>query len=135
MFQYLSLSFLWRLFLVKLRVWFTDRTKSGLLRSVDSKTYELAYYHGLTPYVVRFPKSRGPSRIQMITSKKKGIAIDDAHSQSTNVTDQVRMYMGPANNFHGIPTTPSSLGYANALIFTMMDGSERTFELSDIIKL
>lgn len=129
--QFISISFLWGLLLTKLRLWFTQKTSSGLLRNVNAKHYELTYFSGEDMYIVRFPKSRGPSKIQSVSH------IDDTlypHSK-LDVTARIRKYMGPANNFHGIPTTPVALGYSGILVFTMMDGSEKKFVGGDIIQL
>ncbi len=62
--------------------------------------YELEYYYGSKNYRIVYPKRRGPrSIVQVLTS-------DDV-----DITKEVYEFLGPANNFHGIPTTPKMLGY------------------------
>jgi len=113
----------------KLRTSVSTRLETGLLRrpSTDSdiakKFYDLIYYDGTNRYVVRFPKVRGPSNISHI--------LDDT---GADVTSKIKEYLGPSHNFHGIPTTPISLGY-NGLTFVTITGKATGFQSNDRIQL
>lgn len=96
------------------------------------KFYELTYYLSEKEYTVRFPKARGPSRLQSV------LLYRDGHYDK-DVTLEVRRYMGPSNNFHGIPTTPSFLGYGEngmKLHFVLFgDENRKIFGPTDVIAL
>lgn len=90
---------------------------------VDDRHYDVAYYHGSYRYTIRFPKSRGPSRITKITTV-----------YDVDVTSIVKTFMGPCHNFHGIPTTPKMLGYAS-LTIELYGGTKKAFGADDIITI
>jgi len=76
----------------------------GYLKS-DGKYIEIDYCDGEVNYTVRFLKKRGPSKIHSIKN-----------SEGEDVTLEIKKYMGPCYNFHGIPTTPKDLGYRELTI-------------------
>lgn len=88
----------------------------------DRKTLHVGYWLEGNYYCLVTPRKRGPDRIDRITSSE----ID--------VTEDVRKYMGPYHNFHGIPTTPNLIGFTN-LTFYDIEGGERSFNDDQIIDL
>lgn len=91
--------------------------------SMYEDCYTISYWRGVNVYKVRVPKHRVVNGIRTIT-----------HS-GEDVTKDVKMYMGVLNDFHGIPTTPRSLGYPNGLMFDMMFGDSKFFEPDVVIKM
>ena len=63
-------------------------------------------------------------------SRCRILQIINQHDE--NVTDIIKPYMGPAFNFHGIPTSPSDLGYKR-LSFEMLGGEWKVYEENDLI--
>jgi hypothetical protein len=90
--------------------------------------YELEYYYGSKRYRVIYPKRRGPRPFTQVTT-----------SDDVDITNEIYEAMGPANNFHGIPTTPKMLGYPSTEVeyikMKYKDGSIREYRDSDIILL
>jgi len=90
--------------------------------------YELEYYYGSKRYRVLYPKRRGARPITQVLT-----------SDDVDITKEVYEVMGPANNFHGIPTTPKMLGYPSTEVeyikVKYKDGTIREYQDSDTILL
>lgn len=71
--------------------------------------YIIHYLYGLTWYKIMIPRERSPMIIEDIL---------DCNGDS--VKDEILPFMGPGHNFHGITTTPGSLGHDH-LTFTFLD--------------
>jgi hypothetical protein len=112
---------------LKLKIFIIERLEAGLLIKKKGNHYDLIYFDGIHKYIVRFPKHRGPSKYQRIfttTEGEGGIRQD--------VTHVIKEYAGPSHNFHGIVTTPHTLGYKN-LTFVLNSEEERHFGENDVI--
>lgn len=88
--------------------WVSSRMYVMYLFDIGLKTYpqhyELEYYHGSKRYRIIFPKrERGPRSITQVLT-----------SDNVDITKEIHEVMGPANNFHNIPTTPKMLGYSSS---------------------
>lgn len=79
--------------------------------NVESKKgkYEVTFFIDSIEYKMIFKKKRGPPSILSFEHEGK------------DVTEEIVKYMGPSNNFYGIPTTPSMLGF-DTLDVTYVDG-------------
>ena len=90
--------------------------------------YELEYYHGSKRYRIVFPKKRGTRSITQVLT-----------SDNVDITKDVHEALGPANNFHGIPTTPRMLGYPSTEVeyikMKYKDGSTREYRDIETILL
>jgi hypothetical protein len=74
-------------------------------------------------YKILIPIARGPSRVRQV--------FNQIHR---DVTDQVKEYMGPNEDFHGFNPSPSMMGY-DELHITFSDAEDKSFMANDIIKL
>lgn len=87
--------------------WVSSRMYVMYLFDIGLKTYpqhyELEYYHGSKRYRIVFPKKRGPRSITQVLT-----------SDNVDITKEVHESLGPANNFHNVPTTPKMLGYSSS---------------------
>jgi hypothetical protein len=107
---------------LKIRKTVTTYFEAGiLLTKPRTDFYDLKYYDGTNKYIVRFPKTRGPSKYSHV--------IDE---NEEDVTDIISMYAGPCHNFHGIAVTPKFLGYESLTFFYINDTSV-TFRSEDPI--
>lgn len=90
------------LLIFELRGWVTKTFSTGLMiRYRDASHTDLIYHDGSYVYTIRFPKQRGPKPFVKV--------IDE---NGNDVTDVINKFLGPHNNFHGIPTTPKMLGFS-----------------------
>ena len=112
--------------------WVRARMYVMYLFDIGIKTYpqhyELEYYHGYKRYRIVFPKKRGARPItQALTS------------DNIDITKDIHEALGPANNFHGISTTPKMLGYPSTEVeyikVRYKDGSAREYRDDEIISL
>jgi len=76
-------------------------------------------------YNIRFPKSRGPSKISKVVNI-------DRSGEQTDITELFENFAGPCHNFYTIRTTPKMLGYETLLV-TLMDDSAHIFNHDDPI--
>lgn len=113
-FMYLAISFLQK---YNLNVIKKDRFNYEINFVIDSKIY-----------CFRVKKKRGPGNVIFATENKieNGVEIDN------DVSDKLISYMGPNEDFYGIPTTPSELGLEKINVI-LSNGDERTFEPNKII--
>lgn len=102
----------------KTRMFVVELFDNGKVRDLEDKKYELTYYYHDTQYKIIMKKSIGPRKINKIFSK------------GTDVTDELRKYMGPFGDFHKTHVTPSMLGYSE-LTFHCRDKSEKLFKTDD----
>lgn len=92
--------------------------------------YELEYYHGSKRYRIVFPKrrERGPRPITQVMT-----------SDDIDITKEVHEISGPANNFHGILTSPKMLGYPSTEVeyikVKYKNGAVRTYRNDEPILL
>lgn len=94
----------------------------------DRGNYEINYVIDSRIYCIRVKKKKGPSDIIFATENKK----ENGEETSIDITDKLLSYMGPNEDFYGIPTTPSEIGLENITII-LSNGEERTFDQSKII--
>lgn len=88
---------------------------------VHKNKYEIQYVLHDTIYKVRTQVQRGPSKI---------ILIKDQHGN--DITNDMRCYLGPNEDFHGQLTTPTNLGYEKIYI-QLRNGQELEFDAHAII--
>jgi len=90
--------------------------------SIGKQQIDILYPYGIRWYKVRFNKKLGPSKIKQI------------YYNHMNVTKDIKTFMGPSNNFHGIPTTPSMLGYSS-LTVRYFNGNEKIYSDDEVIEI
>lgn len=70
-----------------------------------------------------------------IAYKKQRInRIAEVRLEENDVTQVFRRFLGPGNNFYGIPTRPSMIGMGNITV-TYTDDTVKTFGAEDVIEL
>ena len=89
--------------------------------TMDKKYCTIRYEYKDNIYKIKFER---PRNVTSILTIKDDRGID--------VTNCVKEYMGPFNNFHTIPTTPKMLGY-ETLEFTMLDNVVLKFNNDQLI--
>ncbi len=100
---------------------YTTMYHTSSLQKISSSLYSLSYEHRGKQYRVLMPVQKGPKRIVRIT--------DD---QERDVTEEVRVFLGPNEDFHQYPTTPRALGYKE-LVFQERSGMVYIFTEDDAI--
>jgi len=86
-------------------------------------TYEVQYILHDKIYKIRTHVKRGPSKIIQILDH-----LDD------DVTEDVRSYLGPNEDFHGQFICPHDIGYENLYIF-LRNGDTLSFKENDVIRI
>lgn len=112
------------LILYKTRTYILNMMATGLVvRYPPTMSYtDLVYHDGSDLYTVRFPKRRGPRPFTSVSNEK-----------GEDVSDVLIKYMGPYNNFHGIPTTPFMLGFVELSFKNSRTDTTQTFGSYDVI--
>ena len=120
--------------LKSIREYFWVRTRMHVMYIFDIglKTYphhyEMDYYHDHKSYRIIFPKRRGPRPIVQVLT-----------SDNVDITREVHEALGPANNFHNIPTTPKMLGYPSTEVehikMKYKDGMTKIYRDEEVISL
>jgi len=85
------------------------------LVEMHHKYYIVWYPYGVSWYKILIPRRRRPVLIDTITDEN-----------GNDVKKDVLAFMGPSHNFHGIATSPNTLGY-ESLTFTDLDSQSKTF--------
>lgn len=93
-----------------------------VLQMRENKCLELTYWHGSKEYKIIFPKKRGPCNIVSVKSDRK------------DITQEFKKIIGPAYNFHGIPTTPKMLGLDKDLEIEFIKGRNEVYNADELIK-
>lgn len=84
-------------------------------------TYEIHYALHDRVYKVRTQVRRGPSRIVRVLDH-----------QDRDITENVRAYLGPNEDFHGQPTRPQDMGYEGVVV-CLRGGGRLEFDLEEPI--
>ncbi len=91
------------------------------LVEMHPRYYVIHYPFGVTWYKIIVPRRKGPCLIDTVSD-----------GDGKDVKKDVRAFMGPSHNFHGMTVTPKMLGY-DSLIFTYIGGKTKIFaELDEI---
>lgn len=85
--------------------------------------YSLTYKYGSNSYKICWKGKRGPQKITQITNE-----INE------DVTQIVKAFMGPSENFHGLHLTPHDLGFESLTFYDMYGGS-KTFNSTSVLLL
>jgi hypothetical protein len=94
---------------------------------IHRNKYFVTYEFEGKPYNILVCKKRGPAKITSIYGNKE-------YEDSENVYDEIKKYLGPNYDFHGIKYTPKCLGYYS-LTFYFSDDTEQTFVDDQVINL
>lgn len=116
------LNFGYNLVTVELMNWLARVMNMGHITRTR-KTMDVSYRVNGEVYTVRFKSKLTPSKIHFISDH-----------EGNDVTKEVRRFMGPYQNFHGISTTPKFLGYKE-LTFHFIDNSFKLFNEEDEISI
>ena len=96
------------------------------LQKVSKNIYELSYKHNGADYKMFIPIKRGPRKIVRVVN-------EDDH----DITKDVRIYMGPSEDFHNTTMFPTDLNHQE-LHFHTRDGKiiscTKEEDLSEIFK-
>ena len=101
-------------------------TKVTSLIPIKKKLQMLEYTHNGNPYKIFIPIRRGPSKYLSITDK-----------YNKDVMDNVRVYLGPNEDFHGFnKITPELMGFEElSFVLSSDDNKTYTFTKYEIIQL
>lgn len=69
--------------------------------NTNTKMYKLKFYDGPQEYWILFPKNRRPISF---------IVYDE---NQNNITDEIKKYAGPGNNFYGTDIKVKDIGYSS----------------------
>lgn len=94
------------------------------LEKLSRHKYVCKYQYQDYVYKIPLTIQRGPTNIVSV--------IDTIHNQ--DVTDQVKPYLDPNGNCHGLSLTAQDIGYIKLCILTH-DGQMHTFEKNQIIRV
>lgn len=86
------------------------QTLNKSVKKVNKDLYEITYVLDEQEYKFYVKKKRGPKRLVSVLDEK-----------GNNVTEDVRVYIGPNEDGHGYEITPSMMGY-NKLRFEVVGG-------------
>jgi hypothetical protein len=117
--KYISVNLFASIVKSKLRPYFIDEGIGVVIR--NDRICKVSYEDAGRIYDIVFPVKRGPSNISR---------IEDGNGN--DVTEEVRRVMGVGNNFHGIATTPTMIGY-ETIIIVKMNGDIFRYENNDVI--
>jgi hypothetical protein len=93
----------------------------------------LDYRDGSQEYTIAFPRVRGPAKFTHVVGSTSSAPGQGPGAEGNEVvTDIIKKFAGPSHNFHGIPTTPSMLGF-QFLTFHYRNGDARWFDRDDVI--
>lgn len=99
----------------------------GVGYAVDCEgAFKVNYYMNDLLYTVVVKKNRSRCIAHIYTAKTPEIA---------DITHDLRYFMGPYGNFHGIPTTPKMLGLAHGVTISYKNLAEKIYyKIDDVIK-
>jgi len=107
------------------RIYISSIFSTGvLIRYKHSPYTDLIYQDGFDLYTIRFPKQRGLKPFTRVRNEK-----------GEDVSNILNKYLGPYNNFHGVQTTPTMLGFSKLEFENSRTDKIQTFESDDIIIL
>lgn len=92
----------------------------------ENGMYHLVYYDSTRKFRMVFPK------------QKRNIVNVYSPEDDSITFEQIMEYLGPGNNFYGIPTTPKMLGIHKNIIVIYRNGRsiiEKEYSPTDIISL
>lgn len=87
------------------------------------KNFVMNYSIGMTEYSILLPRVRKSNHVIMV--------LDESNS---DVTEEVKKFLGPRENWHGSLISPSDLGY-QSLHFELSDGSNQDFEGDQVMNI
>lgn len=94
-----------------------------------NNTFKVNYYANDLLYTIVVKKNR----LRRITHIAR---ISDADtSEVTDITHDLRHFMGPYGNFHGIPTTPKMLGLSHGVTVSYKNAEKVDYKIDDVIKV
>lgn len=85
---------------------------------INKNQYEINYLFSNEWYKIRIPYRRGPCN---------SCIIRIFNEKNEDVTQEMRSYMGPHDNWHGLSYRPKDFGY-ESLTFVLSDGRLVQFE-------
>lgn len=109
-------------------LWWSNGSCGYVPHPTQKYKYFVTYEFEGKPYRMLIAKKRGPPHVVSIRGQRLG--DDDA----VDVYADIKSYLGPNMDFHGIEYTPNCLGYTR-LVFCFSDDSEREFTDNNVIQL
>jgi len=97
--------------------WVNSKTAKSDLVKVAKHTYRLTYMFRGEPFHIMIPVKRGPRDFIHVHTE-----------DGSDVTDEIRMFLGPGEDFHSnTAISPNDLGYSK-LHFSTREGEVRSYE-------
>jgi hypothetical protein len=124
----------------KLREHYRDKTCAETVKIINAEKIEVTYEWKKRLYHMRLPVKR-----MELTEFIKASVVNDfteeenwiIEGESINVTQYVKTLLGPCEDWHNIPYTPSFLGLPNLKIYKMhadeFEIHHQFFEIDDIL--
>lgn len=92
------------------------------VRVHDKNTVQVSYALGSRLYHIRIKHKRTPSMVTRVTEEER------------DITDKIRSYLGPNEDWHGHTYTPCDLG-CKTIRFEFMDDTYQDFDPDEIIQI
>jgi len=99
-----------------------------------SQIMELTYYKNSVRYKIAIPVKKGLRPIKNISFKHDG-TNDEILEENKKAIENIKEFMGPYGNFHGIPLTPNMLNVNKSLMVTYRNNFVREYNPDEIIEL
>lgn len=119
-YSFVSTRKLWTFYSSCINYVFKPRNSSSLTKLTKSR-YQLEYVYNDTMYRIIIPIKRGPKHI---------VSVYDENMQ--DITNQIRPYLGPNEDFHSVETTPRQLNHKQ-LHFLLRNENMVTFNENETI--
>jgi hypothetical protein len=107
----------------KLREIYRDKTLQQAVKPISKTKFQLTYELNKQIYMLHLP-----SNLLQMRQFVKAIAHEDQDSK--DVSDHVRQFLGPNEDWHCLEYTPSTLGYTHLEIHKM---NFETFEVDSVV--
>lgn len=112
-----------KLFYLKMKVRFFNKP------IIDRPTVEITP-HGRSHIQVTY--TYRTQKYSFLTKVRRGPAsLGVVRCGEEDVSEKIRSFSGPGEDYHGIRYTPRMLGFEQPLVFTDLLGEERIYELDD----
>ncbi len=108
--------------------WFLSRIERvfGIAFIQRTSTHTILTYHdGTEEYKIKWERNSNPVFIKHITNKN-----------GEDITEVIKPYLGPDNNFHGMKLSPSCLNLDEVHFhYILPPNQKKTFELNEIMTI
>lgn len=102
--------------------------------NILQKLYQSVVHIHKNHYEVQYALNDRIYKIQIKTRRLPTQIIEIRDDKGKHITEDVRSYLGPNEDFHGQKTRPCDIGYEKIYVL-MRNGEEKVFATNDYIDL